>query len=152
MSQSLWDFAVDRYARPGVAEACLHLQDDWDADVCLLLAGLWLEQRGVTPAAAQVAALRRLAEPWQRTVTAPLRDLRRAWKPLAQDDAALAELRARLAALELQAERLLLQRLAALGEGWPRDGDGDWLQALLPATADAARQRLRTALAAAPQS
>ena len=149
MDKTLWDFSVELYARPGVAEACLQMQDDCGADVCLLLAGLWLERRGVAASAARGAALVQLAAPWQAAVTAPLRQLRRAWKPLAQDDGELGELRRRLAELELQAERLLLQRLAARAADWPADGAGDWLAVLLPAAAAPAARRLRAALAQA---
>lgn len=157
MGKTLWDFSVELYARPGVADACLRLQDEWGADVCLLLAALWLERRGVRATAERVAQLERLAAPWQAAVTAPLRDLRRAWKVAAQDDAELAALRRQLAALELQAERLLLQRLAALSENWPPDAPGasDWLAGLSApqragwsAAGRAALQRLRDAAAA----
>ncbi len=36
-----WAFSLDFYARPGVAEACLALQDEADADVNLILFCLW---------------------------------------------------------------------------------------------------------------
>jgi uncharacterized protein (TIGR02444 family) len=157
MGKTLWDFSVELYAWPGVADDCLRLQDEWGADVCLLLAALWLERRRVHATAERVAQLERLAAPWQAAVTAPLRRLRRAWKAAAEDDAKLAELRQQLAALELQAERLLLQRLAALSEDWPHDAQGasDWLAWLTApnragwsAAGRAALQRLRDAAAA----
>lgn len=154
MSQALWNFAVACYERSGVARLCLALQDEHGADVCLLLAALWLESRGVAPAPARVAALRDLAEPWQRTVIAPLRQLRRAWKALAAGDPALAELRGRLAELELQAEHRLLERIEALAAGWPQDTAstaGAWLEALVPDQRDAL-QALRAALGPPPQS
>lgn len=132
MSKTLWDFSVDLYARPGVADGCLHLQDEWGADVCLLLAALWLEGRGVAATAERVAQLERLASPWQTAVSTPLRQLRRAWKTAAAGDAELAELRRQLAAIELQAERLLLERLETLAAPWPRAAQGasGWLEAL----------------------
>lgn len=151
MQQSLWDFSVAFYARPGLAELCLRLQDERGADVCLLLAALWLERRRVDVAAARVAALRDLAGPWQRTVTLPLRRLRRAWKAPAADDPALAELRRQLAELELQAERLLLERLQALTADWPvATVPVAWLEVLAPECRDALAA-LRVA-AGAPQS
>lgn len=145
MPQSLWDFSVALYARPGVAEACLQLQDRHGADVCLLLCALWLEQRGVTATPARRDQLRRLATPWQARVTAPLRQLRREWKTAAATDEGLAELRRQLAALELQAERLLLERLQALTADWGTDPDpGAWLVPLAPDCQDALR-KLRAA-------
>ena len=137
-SQSLWDFAVALYARPGVAEACLRRQDEEGADVCLLLAALWLEQRGIADSATRVAQLERLARPWQAGVSGALRQLRRAWKSAAAEDAELAELRRQLATLELQAERILLQRLEALTSNWPADAHRAerWLERLDPGRSD----------------
>lgn len=154
MTQSLWDFSVALYARPGVAGLCLALQDEAGADVCLLLAALWLERRGVAASPARVARLEELARPWQATVTIPLRGLRRAWKDAAQGDAVLAELRGQLAALELQAERRLLERLQGLSADWAVASEGragNWLEALaatwpsVSAGHRAALQQLRSA-------
>ncbi len=152
---SLWEFASTLYQQPGVAATCLALQDERGADVCLLLAALWLERRGCAASPARCAALAELAGGWQSGVTAPLRQLRRAWKPAAGGDAALAALRGQLATLELQAERILLQRLEALSGDWPADAPGSaWLGSLAGAAATdpAALQRLRDAARALPQS
>ena len=141
MSKSLWDFSADLYARPGVADCCLQLQDEWGADVCLLLTALWLEKRGVAATAERIAQLERLAAPWQTAVNTPLRQLRRAWKAAAAHDAELAELRRQLASLELQAERILLERLEVLGMAWPADARsaGGWLERLDPGRSDGSR-------------
>ena len=37
----LWDWAVAAYGRPGVAPACLDLQDRFEQNVPLLLAAAW---------------------------------------------------------------------------------------------------------------
>ncbi len=42
----LWRFALDLYARAGVAPACLTLQDDAGADVTLVLYLLWCAMTG----------------------------------------------------------------------------------------------------------
>jgi uncharacterized protein (TIGR02444 family) len=162
MQQSLWDFAVTCYARPGVAELCLHLQDRQDADVCLLLAALWLESRGTPATPARLEQLQLVAQPWRQTVIAPLRHLRRDWKEAAARDAELAELRQALAALELRAERRLLERLQQLADTWPAAGGATavrWLEPLAAARADAAPaisaatlQKLRDVAATSPQS
>jgi uncharacterized protein (TIGR02444 family) len=128
--QDLWNFAVRLYARPGVEDACLQLQEA-GGDVCLLLAGAWLQRRGVPCREPYLEALQALAEPWQREVVAPLRQLRRDWRKAATADAELATLRERIKQLELEAERLLLQRIETLVENWPReDGEKDWLSRL----------------------
>lgn len=45
-AEQFWQFSERHYGRPGVAEACLQLQDDYDANVNLLLLLLMLEERG----------------------------------------------------------------------------------------------------------
>ena len=45
-AEQFWQFSEQHYARPGVAEACLLLQEDYDANVNLLLLLLMLEERG----------------------------------------------------------------------------------------------------------
>lgn len=146
MSPDLWTFATTLYARPSVEAACLELQAA-DADVCLLLCGLWLDSRGVAHNADREAQLRQAAEPWQREVVKPLRALRQGWREAAGQDSALSGLRERVKQLELEAEREQLKRLQALAEGWPsRTGSHQlaWLNSLTgdsPAT-DEPRQHL----------
>jgi len=104
-------FAVALYARPGVAAACLHLQDRHGVDVPLLLALVWhgASGRGV-PGRVRAAAWRRSVRRWRRVV-GPLRAARRALKPLAARDAAVLRLRKAILAAELDAEFLLLRDL-----------------------------------------
>ncbi|MCS3510812.1 MULTISPECIES: TIGR02444 family protein [Pseudomonas] len=118
MNADLWSFALSTYARPGVEAACLRLQEQ-RADVCLLLCGAWLEQRGVALEPGRVRTLQQLARPWQAQVIEPLRQLRMQWRAMAQQDEQLAALRERVKALELDAERQLLTRLEALTQAWP---------------------------------
>lgn len=125
--QDLWNFALELYARPGVEQACLELQDA-GSDVCLLLTGAWLQQRGVRCLEERLRALTEVAAPWQREVISPLRQTRRHWRTAAGEDAELAALREQIKKLELQAERVLLERLQALAESWPGEaGRDDWL-------------------------
>lgn len=134
MHTDLWDFAVGLYARPGVETACLELQES-GADVCLMLCGAWLEQRHVEINEERVDCLQRLARPWQADVVQPLRDLRQKWRAEALKDPHLAALRERLKALELDAERLQLQRLQDACAGWPSGTEAppeSWLTRLAP--------------------
>jgi uncharacterized protein (TIGR02444 family) len=131
MPPDLWNFALSCYARPGVEQTCLHLQDG-GADVCLLLCALWLERRGVNADEERLGQLRGVAEPWQRQVVQPLRELRRGWKSAAQLDPQQARLREQIKALELEAERELLTRLERLTQGWPAtEMPTGWLELLL---------------------
>lgn len=112
MREELWSWAVAAYARPGVAEACLALQDDHGQDVPLLL---WAAWRG--PADAEtVEAACDTARSWRDAAIAPLRLVRRTLKkpvPDMEDEARLA-LREQVKAVELAAERGLLEALEAL--------------------------------------
>lgn len=132
MHTDLWKFATHLYARPGVEAACLTLQDQ-GADVCLLLCAAWLNAGGIDPAPERVEQLRQLAHAWQRQVVTPLREVRRQWRTAARQDTALARLREQVKALELEAERTLLERLQRAAQGWSRGAvAGDWLAPLTP--------------------
>ncbi|WP_078739716.1 TIGR02444 family protein [Pseudomonas fluorescens] len=136
MCADLWSFALSTYARPGVEAACLRLQEQ-GADVCLLLCGAWLEQRGVALTAERVEALEQIAGPWQLQVVWPLRQVRIQWREMAQQDEQLAGLRERVKALELEAERQLLARLEKLAQAWPmKTGHHRWLEGLAPEAAN----------------
>ena len=132
MCADLWSFALSTYARPGVEAACLRLQEQ-GADVCLLLCGAWLEQRGVAYKPERVQALQQIAQPWRVQVVEPLRQMRVQWRALAQQDAQLASLREQIKTLELEAERTLLARLEALAQTWPINevpGQQEWREGL----------------------
>jgi uncharacterized protein (TIGR02444 family) len=115
-----WDFSLAFYARPGVAEECLALQERHDADVNVVLYLLFLARHGRLLEERDVARLQALAEPWRQTVVLPLRALRRALKaPVGVfEPQATASLRNEVKRIELAAERLqqeTLERLAAAG-------------------------------------
>ncbi len=117
-ASALWDYAVDLYARPGVREACLALQDRAGADVNLLLLACWLGATGRRLDPAALARLRTDALAWQEAVVRPLRTTRRELKRWLADLAPplrppLAAARARLAEVELAVERAELLTLEA---------------------------------------
>ena len=143
--QELWNFALELYAKPGVEQACLELQEA-GSDVCLLLAGAWLERRGVRCLDERLHALTAVANPWQREVIAPLRRTRRDWRTAAKGDAELTTLREQIKKLELQAERVLLERLQVLAESWPNEASGDGWLIRLANNDSAALQVLRGAV------
>ena len=136
-----WDWSLATYARAGVAQACLGLQDRRGVDVNLLLFALWLavENRPLGDAAASPAAaattLGRLASDasrWHAAMVQPLRSGRRAARNAgaALPPAALERFRDRIKALELEAERheqwLLYRAVVTLprsGVSLPCDGD-----------------------------
>jgi uncharacterized protein (TIGR02444 family) len=112
----LWDWAVATYARPGVADACLQLQDEHAQSVPLLLWALWSAEAGRTPDLLTGAAT---ARAWEEEVVGPLRRLRRALKALDPEPDREA-VRDQVKAVELDAERRLLAQLERLA---PLRGD-----------------------------
>ena len=102
-----WLFSGSVYARPGVAEACLDLQDRHGLDVNLLLFCAWAGTRGRRLDGGDLGLLRSASRPWHDEVVAPLRAARR-WLKLQSavpDD--LGEVfREEVKSLELQAEML----------------------------------------------
>jgi uncharacterized protein (TIGR02444 family) len=112
LTSDLWDWALRAYAGEGVAEACLALQDDHGQCVPLLL---WAAWRGEASQAGEAA---RIARDWQAVIL-PLRAAQRRLKTevSADDETERLALRAQVKAAELQAEKVLLARLAALSDG-----------------------------------
>jgi uncharacterized protein (TIGR02444 family) len=102
-AEEFWAFSLALYARPGVAEACLHLQDAHGLDVNLLLLCCWLARRGCRLSAADLAAAEARAAPLRTRVLEPLRAARRALKTMPGSGAAA--LYAQLKQVELAAER-----------------------------------------------
>jgi uncharacterized protein (TIGR02444 family) len=108
--EAFWRFSLALYARPGVAEALIALQDRAGLDVDLILFGLWvgtrygrdLDGEGFAAAAEAVAAA--------NGVVRDIRALRRQLDPEADGD--IRSLRRALLRLELAAERQVQRRLA----------------------------------------
>jgi len=122
-----WRFSLGFYRQPGVADACIQLQDEAGVDVNLLFYLLWhasLERRLTR---AEVATIEQRIAPWREQVVVPLRAIRRAIKtPPPVIEASTAEAyRTRIKGIELEAERLQQEALYDLaqtsrfGEGAP---------------------------------
>ena len=144
MSSDLWSFSLDVYARPGAEQACLQLQSA-GTNVCLLLCGMWLEQRGVVFSEPRVRQLREVVKGWDVGVIQPLRALRTQWKAGAAGDTDLHGLREKLKALELEGERILLLRLEKTAQQWPqndRAGSTAWLEGVAADTTNVGRDAL----------
>src|SRR5271155_4753488 len=102
--EAFWRFSLALYARPGVADALIRVQDRAARDVNFILFGLWLGvgQRPPLPLAELFDAEAAIA-PIAGAAVAPLRRLRRQLKAAA--DPGLQALRRRSAGLEIAAER-----------------------------------------------
>jgi uncharacterized protein (TIGR02444 family) len=133
---SFWDWALAAYARPGVADSCLELQDDHGQCVPYLLWAAWAAADGRPLSAQLLAQGAALARAWEATAVGPLRQARRRLKsPLVGlDDGAREAVRRQVKAAELAAERAVMDALQALSPS----GSGPALP-LAPALTDAAR-------------
>lgn len=113
-----WDFSLAVYGRPGVAPACLALQDRHGLDVNLLLYCGWSGSRGRRLDARALEALDGRVAAWRDEVVLPLRAVRR-W--LKTQETAPGEdppaLREEVKRLELEAERIEQELLFASAVG-----------------------------------
>lgn len=139
-----WDFVARLYAAPGVAPACLDLQERHGVDVTFMLFCLWRGTAGAAPPGAHLPALATVAREWHETVVLPLRAARRRLKAeasAAQRPEARALYKSVLAA-EIDCEHAELLMLAARADALcgPPQGAGS------PA---AAAESLSASLAAA---
>ena len=116
-----WRFSLAVYGRPGVAEACLELQDRHALDVNLLLYCCWAGSRGRRLSAAEMGELIAAVGPWHEAVVRPLRAVRRWLKDQDVAPADLAQgLRREIKARELDAEKIeqsILSSRLGVGEG-----------------------------------
>jgi uncharacterized protein (TIGR02444 family) len=125
-----WRFSLGFYRQPGVADACIELQDQAGVDVNMLLFLLWNATLGRTLATATVEQLEGKIGPWRDATVVPIRALRRALRtppPVVEAGAAEA-FRTRIKAVELEAERLQQQTMYELAssltfEPAPSPGD-----------------------------
>ncbi|MEM9682386.1 MAG: TIGR02444 family protein [Pseudomonadota bacterium] len=112
-----WDYSLAVYGKPGVAEACIALQDEHGVDVNILLFVCWLAT--VRDAPVEVDEIRRAIDQtaeWHDHVVRPLRSVRR-WLKEGVDGvpAESAEsLRGGVKKVELESERLQQELLYAL--------------------------------------
>lgn len=105
MTNPFWEFSLAFYGRPGVAPACLRLQDEGGADVNIALFLLWRARSGVRLCEQDLACADALVAGWRERIVEPLRAMRRRLKtdPMLDGDGAF---RAGVKAVELEAERL----------------------------------------------
>ena len=111
-----WDFSVTLYGKPGVAPACLALQERHGLDVNALMFCLWLAASGRGPAApAALGEAFAAVEAWHGEIVRALRAVRKRLKtPIGPVDAAMAQaLRARIQKIEIDAEHVEQLALAA---------------------------------------
>jgi uncharacterized protein (TIGR02444 family) len=116
-----WRFSLQFYRLPGVAEACIALQDEAGVDVNLLLFLLWNARLGRQLSQGEVEDLEGRIGVWRDGVVIPLREVRRRLKsppPMIEKGTAEA-FRTRIKQVELEAERLQQEALFSLAQSSP---------------------------------
>lgn len=116
--ESLWEWSLEEYERPGVATALLHFQDTHGFHITQILACLWMATLNRAGDSDFWITLRPAFEAWALPVINPLRQLRRHLKQdLAHIDLAQIDwdgrqaMREEIRTLELQAERLFMETI-----------------------------------------
>ena len=107
VANPFWRFSLAFYELPGVAPACLALQDEQGVDVNLLLYACFAADRGIGLSAAELGAVDELVADWRERIVRPLRELRRqARDSFGEEQAVAALLAAELAAERVQQDRM----------------------------------------------
>jgi uncharacterized protein (TIGR02444 family) len=113
---NFWNFSLQAYGRPGVAPACIALQDGLGLDVNLLLYCCWHGRAGRALSEADIRRAIAAVDAWQREVVMPLRAVRRRLKagvaPITTGECEA--LRRKVNDLELEGERIAQATLEAL--------------------------------------
>ena len=126
----LWAWTLTAYEAPGVAEACLSLQDHNEQNVPLLLWAAWVAVTGRRPDEETIEAACDVARAYDTVIVSPLRAVRRTLKapiPDVENDHREA-LRQQVKALELEeltpapsgAPRRAIDGLAETAKLWAR--------------------------------
>ena len=97
----MWTYSLAVYNRPGVQPLLLQLQDDFGADINLLLGCCWLAADAKALTADDLSALIRASEQWRAQCIIPLRAVRRFLKSRPQVES----LYQRAKTLEVDAEQ-----------------------------------------------
>lgn len=123
---SLWDFSLTQYARAGVADACLRLQDEHGVNVNLLLWSAWLESRGLFLDNARLRSAQKRIHAWDEHYVVPLRQLRRRMKvEFGVADKDIEQVRQQIKQAELLAEKQLQLWLEEDAQTWNQSAAQD---------------------------
>lgn len=101
-----WQYSITVYQRPVVADLCLKLQDEYQADVNMLLCSAWLSSIGQPLTDDLLNTLLLESQEWQESCLAPLRQVRRFLKTRSP-----ADIYQKMKQLELQLESIQQERL-----------------------------------------
>ena len=109
----VWPAICAAYRDDGLATACIAMQNRFRADIPFLLVLGIVDRVGHGPGKTELAKLVAASRDWQEAAIAPLRHIRKSMKGRFTAPAEMS-LRDDIKRLELEAERLHVQRIAAL--------------------------------------
>jgi uncharacterized protein (TIGR02444 family) len=108
-----WEFVVELYAKPGISQACLELQDRLGVDVSFLLTLLfYAKHHNIDLSVEEIASLDRSISAWRDEIITPLRRLRRHVKASNLLNSSTEEFYRRIKADELLAEQIEIGTVA----------------------------------------
>jgi len=121
-SEGFWDFSVRTYRTDGVPEACLSLQNDYGADVNMLLYCSWVGGFYGSFDDALFSKASGFADNWADEVVRPLRSARTwmkqsGWREEPMSTEECMSLREEIKSVEFEAERLQQQVLETITSG-----------------------------------
>ncbi len=104
----LWSFSDQIYKLPEVEGACLKLQNNFDADINIIMYCLWIADKGIKLNQEDAIVLIQTTLPWQKTILKPLRDARKMMKQhiIAMPTDLLDQTITNLSEMELNAEHM----------------------------------------------
>src|SRR5262249_50629028 len=102
LDNDFWRFSLRVYDQEGVADECLALQEHHGVNVNLLLFCAWIGTQAITLDRNDIEAAAKTVVRWDAMVVRPLRLARQEMKA----DPEMATVRARVKALELEAEQI----------------------------------------------
>lgn len=149
--QKLRDYAVAIYGRTGVSSSCLHLQDNAQVDVNVLLFAAWAASHGLALAGSDIQAAKSSIDLWHTEIVRPLRVVRKRLKqgPAPAPSDSTSELRKKIQSVEIAAELIELDELEAFSRRLkvrptePRDRLDTIVEAVSLVVAEAAGRQLR---------
>lgn len=121
VDNEFWRFSLAVYQQGAVANECLALQEALGLDVNILLFSAWLGRRGIILHRIDIEAASRAVASWHESVVRSLRNVRQQMKTFGTD---FEDLRARIKAIEIEAEQIEQAILFACAQGIDSSREG----------------------------
>ena len=71
-----WSYSTDVYQRPEIEKTCLEMQNQYQADINILLYCCWLGEKRIQLTEADIKTLVDTSQPWQTNILSHLRAAR----------------------------------------------------------------------------